>query len=139
MDIFKKLKELNFPFGQYVVVGGAMAAHNIREANDLDILVTPKLYTKLLEEGYKQCFCERCLNTSRIILKKDSVDIMPNQILGNYLGDTDSLIKNADIINGFPFIQLEEFIKFKRELGREKDFEDIKLMEEYLDKIKDNN
>lgn len=64
---------------------------------------------------------------------------MPNQILGNYLGDTDSLIKNADIINGFPFIQLEEFIKFKRELGREKDFEDIKLMEEYLDKIKDNN
>lgn len=139
MDIFKKLKELNFPFGQYVVVGGAMAAHNIREANDLDILVTPKLYTKLLEEGYKQCFCEQCLNTSRIILKKDSVDIMPNQILGNYLGDTDSLIKNADIINGFPFIQLEEFIKFKRELGREKDFEDIKLMEEYLDKIKDNN
>jgi hypothetical protein len=44
VDIFKRLKELNYPIGEYVVVGGAMAAHNIREAHDLDILVTPNLY-----------------------------------------------------------------------------------------------
>jgi hypothetical protein len=53
-------------------------------------------------------------------------------MFGNYIGDTKSLIENADIINGFPIIKLEEFIKFKRELGRPKDFDDIKLMERYL-------
>lgn len=42
MDIWKRLKELNFPIGEYLVTGGAMAAHGIREAHDLDILITPK-------------------------------------------------------------------------------------------------
>lgn len=49
MNIFAKLKELDFPPGQYVVVGGAMEAHGIRKSNDLDILVTPKLYQQLLD------------------------------------------------------------------------------------------
>lgn len=119
--MFKKLKELNLPLGEYVVVGGAMEAHGIRKSNDLDILVTPKLYQKLLDEGYKQCRCEECLRTSRLILNKGLVDILPNFMLGNYIGDTKSLINNADIINGYPFIKLKEFIKFKRELGREID------------------
>lgn len=57
-------------------------------------------------------------------------------MFGNYIGDTRYLIESADLIKGFPFIKLEEFIKFKSELGREKDFDDIKLMEEYLAKIK---
>ena len=52
MNIFSKLKELNFPIGQYVVVGGAMAAHGIRDAHDLDILVTPTLYQELISEGW---------------------------------------------------------------------------------------
>ncbi len=38
------------------------------------------------------------------------------------------------MINGFPFLNIEETIKFKRALGREKDFNDIKLLEAYLAK-----
>lgn len=132
MDIFLKLKQLNFPLGEYVVVGGAMAAHGIREAHDLDILVTPKLYLKLQEQGYMQCNCLQCMKTSRLLLKKGQVDILPNFMLGNYIGDTKKLIKNADIIKGFPFIKLKEFIKFKKQLGRPKDLADIKLMQDYL-------
>lgn len=138
MDIFKKLKELNFPLGEYVVVGGSMMAHGIREAHDLDILATPKLYTKLFDEGYEQCTCEQCLRTSRLMLNKDNVQVVPNYMYGNYIGDTKELIRTADIINGFPFLKLTEFIKFKRELGRPKDFEDIKLIKAYL-KNKETN
>ncbi len=134
-DIFSKLKELNFPDGEYVVVGGAMEAHGIRKANDLDILVTPNLYKKLFKQGWKQCKCDQCLETSRLMLQKDHIDVVPNYMFGNYIGDTNKLIKEADIINGYPFIKLTEFIKFKKELGRIKDFEDIKLMKRYL-KIK---
>lgn len=132
MDIFKKLKQLNFPLGQYVVVGGAMAAHGIREAQDLDILVTPRLYEKLIVDGYKQCLCDECVRTSRIMLNKDDVDILPNFMFGDYIGDTKKLIRDADMIKGFPFIELKEFMKFKKQLDREKDFVDIKLMKVYL-------
>lgn len=138
MDIFKKLQELNFPPGEYVVAGGAMAAHGIREAHDLDILVTPNLYQKLLGQGFEKCQCEQCLKNDRIMLKKDNVDILPNYILGNYIGDTSTLIKTADIIKGFPFIKLSELVKFKKELGRQKDFDDIKLIEEYLINLQKN-
>lgn len=133
-DIFKKLEDLNFPKGEYVVVGGAVTAHGIRESRDLDILVTPKLYQQLQKQGYKPCICQQCIETSRIMLKKDDVDILPNLILGSYIGDTKQLIADADIIKGFPFIKLAELIKFKRELGRDKDFEDIKLIEAFLNK-----
>jgi len=132
INVFDKLKELNFPFGEYVVAGGAMAAHGIREAHDLDIIVTPKLYQFLLNQGYVKCLCKQCIQTNRIMLKGKDVDILPNYIFGKYIGDTDDLIKNADVINGYPFIKLTEFIKFKRELGRPKDLADIELVERYL-------
>lgn len=134
MDIFKKLKEINLPQGEYVVVGGAITAHNIRESRDVDILVTPKLYQELQKQGYEACTCKQCLETSRIMLHKDDVDILPNLMFGNYIGDTKQLIAGADIIKGFPFIKLTELIQFKRELGRDKDFADIKLIEEFLNK-----
>ena len=132
MDIFEKLKELNFPKGEYVVVGGAMTAAGIRPTDDLDILVTPNLYQKLKNKGFKQCRCEKCLKVSRLILKKDNVDIVPNYMLGDYIGDTNNLIEEADIIGGFPFIKLEELAKFKKELARPKDLKDIRLIKDYL-------
>lgn len=133
-DIYKKLKELNLPQGEYVVVGGAITAHNIRESEDLDILVMPKLYQQLKKQGFKACTCQECIDTSRILLSIKDVDILPNLILGDYIGDTRKLIAEADIIQGFPFIKLKELIKFKKVLAREKDFADIKLIEEYLKK-----
>ncbi|MEI8361433.1 MAG: hypothetical protein WCG01_04855 [bacterium] len=48
MDIFKKLEDINFPLDEYVIIGsGILAALNLREANDLDIAVTDKLFTEL--------------------------------------------------------------------------------------------
>ncbi len=69
------------------------------------------------------------------MLKSEGVDILPNFMFGNYIGDTKSLIENADIINNYPFIKLEEFIKFKKELGKPKDLEDIILMKKYLNNL----
>jgi len=132
MNIYKTLKELNLPEGEYVVVGGAMAAHNIRDAHDLDILVTPNLYQSLLSKGFIQCTCDQCMRTSRLMLKKGDVDILPNLMFGNYVGDTKKLIKTADHINGFSFIKLREFMKFKKEFRRQKDFDDVGLMKKYL-------
>src|ERR1700733_10485656 len=54
MDIFEEVKKLHFPLGQYVIVGsGTMAAKNIRESHDIDIVVSEKLFNECKKAGWK--------------------------------------------------------------------------------------
>lgn len=131
MDIFSVLKELNFPLGQYVVVGsGTLAALGIREAADVDIAVLPELHAKLCkEDGWAQE-----TKHGKVFLKKQDIDIIPELSWEMYPTTTEEAIRGAIIINGFPFLNLEELKKFKKALGREKDFKDIELIDAYLKK-----
>jgi hypothetical protein len=140
MEISNKVRKLGLPFGEYVVVGGAMEAFGIRKANDLDIVVTEDLFKELMQRGWKLCGCEKCQaewqkgSTDRI-LKGDGVDILSEFSCGDlYHADTDDLIKNAAIIDGVPYVQLAELLKWKKASGREKDLKDIALIEEFLAK-----
>lgn len=74
MNIITKIKELNFPTGEYVVVGsGIMDALGIRKANDIDIAVTPKLHTQLRKTGeFKED-----IRYNTIFLLKDGLEIIP--------------------------------------------------------------
>jgi adenylate kinase family enzyme len=128
MDIFKKLKKLNFPLGEYVLVGsGSLAARAIRKAGDLDIAVTKKLLEQLVDsKKYKQVE-----KYSRLFLEANNIDIITQLDWEAYPTTVEEAIKTADIINGFPFLNIPETIKFKRALGRKKDFRDIKMLENY--------
>ena len=129
MDIFKKLKELNFPLGEYVVVGsGALAARNLREANDLDIVVTKKLFSRLHSSGEYQ----EVEKHGMIFLSANDVEIIPQLDWEAYQTVVEEAIKTADIINGFPFLNIPETIKFKTALGREKDFRDVEILKNFL-------
>ena len=66
----------------------------------------------------------------KVFLEADDIDIIPRLDWESYLTTTEEAIKTADIINGYPFLNIAETIKFKKALGREKDFKDIKLLEE---------
>lgn len=128
MDIFKKLKELNFPLGEYVLVGsGPLAARGIREANDLDIAVSPKLLKQLIDSKKYQ----EVEKYGKVFLEADNIDIIPRLDWEDYPTTTAEAIKTAEILNGYPFLNIKEAIKFKKALGREKDFRDIKLLEDY--------
>lgn len=70
------------------------------------------------------------------VLKRGICEVGTDLWFKDYRLDTGTLIKNAEIINGIPFLPLSELIKFKKALGREKDFKDIELIEQYL---KNNN
>ena len=134
MNIFKRLEELRFPLGEYVVIGsGALAARGIREANDLDIAVTDKLLQKLINSReYKEV-----IKDGRLFLENNDVDVT-TKLPESYSTSLKEAIKTADIINGFPFLNILETIKFKKVLGREKDYNDIKLINEYLKNQQDN-
>lgn len=134
MNIFKRLEELSFPLGEYVVIGsGALAARGIREANDLDIVVTDKLLQKLINSReYKEV-----IKDGRLFLENNDVDVT-TKLPESYSTSLKEAIKTADIINGYPFLNILETIKFKKALGREKDYNDIKLINEYLKNQQDN-
>lgn len=132
MTIFEKVKNLNFPLGQYVVVGsGTLEALGIRPAQDLDIAVTPELYERLRATGEWQ----EEERYGKIFLKKSGVDIIPQLSWEQYSTTTEEVIASAIIIDGVPFMSPGELIRFKLALGRKKDEEDIALLREYLSKL----
>ncbi|MBI4119944.1 MAG: zinc ABC transporter substrate-binding protein [Parcubacteria group bacterium] len=130
MNIFEEVKKLNLPAGKYVVVGsGAMAARGIREAGDVDLLVTQDIFDALEKSGGWQTEFKP---DGRKSIKKDICEVCTDFICGRYQLDSGELIQNADVIDGIPFMKLEELVKFKTELGREKDLRDIELIQNYL-------
>lgn len=133
MNIIQKIKELNFPKDQYVVVGsGIMNVLGIRESHDIDIAVTKELHQKLRESGK----WEENERYNRIFLNKDIYEIIPQLNWENYDTTIEEAIYSTTIIDGIPFMNLEELIKFKTALGREKDIKDIELIKEYINNKK---
>jgi hypothetical protein len=130
MNIIQEIKELNFPSHKYVVVGsGILDILGIRTASDIDIAVTSDLHKKLRETG-KWKEEERY---GHIFLKKDVFEIIPQLDWVDYKTTTEEAIESALFIEGVPFMNLEELVKFKTALDREKDFKDIELIKNYLE------
>jgi hypothetical protein len=129
VNIIQKIKKLNLPPDKYVVVSsGIMDVLGIRKAGDIDIAVTSDLHQKLRETGK----WNEEQKYGKIYLKKDVFEIIPQLNWDKYNITTEEAIKSALIIEGIPFMNLDELIKFKTALGREKDFKDIELIKDYL-------
>ena len=127
MDIFNEVNKINLPVGEYAVVGGGvLAAYGLRKHNDVDFIVTPNLYKKLITEGWTKD------EKKDFVVRSGNYEASLNFCYKNYKPNTLDLIKNAVFINNIPFIQLTELLKFKKELGRDKDKMDIKLINSYL-------
>lgn len=128
MDIIKDTKKLDFPIGEYVVVGsGLLAALGLRNANDIDIAASSALVEKLRATGqWREEY-----RWDKLFLAKEGIDIITKLNWEKYPTTTTEAIKTAILIDGIPFLNIEETIKFKKALGREKDFKDILLLEEY--------
>lgn len=130
LDHLKKLKDLKLPTDQFVLVGSsALGIRGIRESNDLDVIVSDNLWKKLVQS----------YSVTRE-WKVDKIKIADNiEILGegsvfrdSRIASVDELIKTADTFDGLHYINLELLKKFKQQLGREKDFKDIELIDTYL-------
>jgi len=128
MNIIERIKEFNFPVGQYVIIGsGPLDALGIRPANDIDIAVTTELFKTLHASGG----WEEEERYGKIFLKRDGLDINPELSWSDYPTTTKEAIASALVIDDIPFMNLEELKRFKTALGREKDKTDIALIEKY--------
>jgi hypothetical protein len=129
MNIIERIKELNFPAGQYVIIGsGPMDALGIRPAKDIDIAVMPELFKTLRASGE----WEEEERYGKIFLMRDGgLNINPELSWSDYPTTTAEAIASALVIDGVSFMNLEELKRFKTALGREKDKADVVLIEAY--------
>ncbi|MBU0952468.1 MAG: hypothetical protein KKH91_06585 [Elusimicrobia bacterium] len=121
------MDKLNLPKDQYAITSsGPLAIRGIREANDLDLIVTPKVWRALskkypvkkegfesIEIGNIHIFWEGSFN------KQSPIATVMEQI------------NTADVIKGYRFVNLNLIKKFKLLQGREKDKRDLELIKNY--------
>lgn len=123
--LLDEFKDLNLPDGQYTIYGsGPLAVRGIREAKDLDVIVLDELYQKLKEKYPADSKKER--------IKIGEIEIYPYWVWEPQITQLDNIIKRAEMIEGFRFVCLDDLIDCKKKMGRPKDFDDIKLIKDYL-------
>ena len=133
MKVIEEVKKLNFPIGQYVIVGsGPMAVRGLKEAHDIDIVVTLELFEKCKANGWEVVPWTYPEKIDQIYLRQDDVELYLDVNCDNFNPTTEELIKRADILEGIPFITLGDMLKFKKAYNREKHRKDIEITEKYL-------
>lgn len=122
--LLKKLARLDLPESEYAIFGsGPLAIRGLKEANDLDIVVSNELFNTLAEKYGQKV-------PGKIEIEGEDIEIFSSR---DMIFGGEEVIKRAEKIDGFKFISLEDTISWKQKLGREKDLADIEIIKEYLD------
>ncbi len=128
-ELLTLLAELQLDASQFAVFGsGPLAIRGLRETNDLDVIVTRKLWHELATQ-YTPADHEHGLKRIQI----RDVEILDGWFPS--VGDNEELIREADIIDGVRFVRLGKVIEWKRLRGEPRDFRDIQLIEDFLSRI----
>ncbi len=118
-----ELRLLNLPDKQYAIFGsGPMAVRGLRQAHDLDLLIKKDLWDELVKI-YP-------LDEKGVALRAGHIELFSHW--EPWFKDTDQLIETAEVIDGLPFVRLEYVLEWKKQMGREKDKQDVVLIEKYL-------
>jgi len=125
-DIIKKVKSLNWPKGHYIVFGSApLALAGLREAGDIDFLVSAELFEKLRQTGWKVRI--KSPNDKPLVL--GDFEVHANWNFSSYKPTLEYLLATATVVDSIPFASLDEVRKWKVSSGRPKDLADIKLID----------
>ncbi len=128
-EIVSTVKSLNLPENSYVVFGSApLAAAGLREANDIDLLVSEKVFAELQKSGWKEVH----KSSDDKPLVHDVFEAHKNWNFSQYSPTLENLLKSATIIEGIPFASIEEVRKWKVASRRLKDLRDIELIDKTM-------
>ena len=128
------LRKHNLPIDQYAITGsGPLGVRNLRKIGDIDIIVTPGLWDLLAE---KYGIIDKN-GVKKIVFPGGGIEAFREGSFysAEKYADAPTVadrITNAEIIDGLPFESLDHFLYFKRKMNREKDLEDVRLIEAYL-------
>lgn len=130
-EIIQKVKYLDFPQGSYVVYGsGPLALVGIREANDIDMLISQELYDTLRKKGWHM------VNKGPLDkpVVKDDVECHPNWNFSMYRPTLEELLSRATIVDSVAFSSLQDVRKWKLDHDHSNRDEVLKQIDDYLKK-----
>lgn len=119
-EYLEKLNELNFDKNKYCIIsGGTMIMYGLREnTSDIDIKVLPEYFNEIslkyhLKNSKKYSYLFELSDDIEVAVKEfDSNDVV--------------------WIDGYPVESIQKQLEWKKQNNREKDINDIKLIEKYL-------
>lgn len=128
--ILKRVSELGLQPSTFAIFGSApLFAHNLTsEINDVDLIVNDDGWQKSLTLGQ----LEHTASGDPVIHIENNIEIFKNWAPGDW--DVQSLIDQAEIIDGLPFVKLETVLAWKKLRNKPKDQKHIELIEAYLKK-----
>lgn len=128
-EIIDEVKALNLPKNSYVVFGSCpLAALGIREANDIDMMVTPEVLEELKKAGWRQV--DKGKDDAPFV--HGVFEAHTNWDFSTYSPTLEYLLAGAMVVDDIPFASLDEVRKWKAATVRPKDMVDVNLIDEYL-------
>lgn len=125
-EIIAKVKTLNLPKNSYVIFGSCpLAIAGLREAKDIDLLVSKEIFEKLKNNGWQELL--KSPNDKPLV--HDIFEAHDNWNFSSYSPTLEQLLASAIIIDEIPFASLEEVRRWKVASGRPKDLADIELID----------
>lgn len=131
-SIGERVKKLGLPLDQLIVIGsGVLEAHGIRQANDVDLVVTREVFEGLSADvTWKSDKAE----SGSLRLSKNDYEVYYDwSDSGSEYPDFDDLLMYSTEIQGIRYVSLEYLRERKLSRGWEKDLEDVKLIDRYLE------
>ena len=134
-EIVESIKNLEFPQGEYIIVWSwPMAMRGIKEANDIDIVVSPKLFNQCILKNREQIPRTYKEKVGEVYLRKENIELYLDVNCWSHNPAFSELLQRADIIEGIAFASLEDILAFKKEYVKKnpKHILDIEKIERYI-------
>lgn len=118
--------------GTYAVCGsGPLHVRGMREAHDVDLIVSQEVYESYKAAGWKETLYPGDPGRPRALSFGD-FDMGTTWSVGSYNPNPQKLIDDADDIDGVAFVKLSEVLEWKTAAKRPKDLADISLIIDYV-------
>lgn len=129
-SVLDELRDLDLPEGSYMVVGsGILDALGIRKAADVDLVVSDDVYNQLLESGWTK----RIASNGSEGIEHGIFEAYDHWTDEGVVKKVDELLVDAEWVDGIPFNALARLALYKARRGRDKDLDDLKLIQRYLE------
>lgn len=125
-EYLEKLDNLGFSKEDYCIIsGGSMLMFGLREeTGDIDLKISDTLFNDLNEKG----LLKESPKMANLYEYGEDVELKAHEFN----------LATIEYIDGYPVESLEANLKWKLENNRDKDQEDIKKIQEYLENRKNN-
>lgn len=126
-ELLEQVRNLQIPLGSYVLFGSApMGVRGMREIKDVDIVVIPEVFEDFKK---KPDWVFEIKPNGSECLRQGSLEMFHGWWPGEW--DVAKLIAEADLLEGLPFVRLEEVKRWKQMRNSDKDKVDLQLIASY--------